>query len=149
MSPSQNPPLFSNQANITCTAAAIAARGAVAHAEAASLRINVAIVDRAGLLSAFLRMNDSPLHSMDIAIDKAYTAVSFRRPTSAWASILPTRSAEVREQLPRRGRFVTMGGGLPIMADGECIGAIGVSGASESQDTECAQAGLRALGLES
>jgi uncharacterized protein GlcG (DUF336 family) len=62
--------------------AAVAA--AVAHAEANGWKINAAVVDRGGNLMAFLRMPGAFIHSIDIAIDKAYTAASFGFPTKAW-----------------------------------------------------------------
>ncbi len=111
--------------------------------------VNVAVVDAGGLLAAFLRMPGAPLHSVDIAIDKAYTAVSFGLPTHLWAAALQEHSAAVREGIVLRPRFVAFGGGLPILEGGQRIGAIGVSGGSEAQDQAIAQAGLAALGLTS
>ena len=99
------------------------------------------------MLAAFLRMPGAPLHSVDIAIDKAYTAVSFGLPTSRWTEVLQSHSPAVRDGLVQRPRFVAFGGGLPIVEDGKCIGAIGVSGGSEQQDEQIAHAGLAALGL--
>jgi uncharacterized protein GlcG (DUF336 family) len=109
--------------------------------------INVAVVDASGVLAAFLRMPGAPLHSVDIAIDKAYTAVSFGLATSQWQEALQQHSAAVRDGLVRRPRFVAFGGGLPLMETGQRIGGIGVSGGSEQQDEVCARAGLAALGL--
>jgi uncharacterized protein GlcG (DUF336 family) len=127
------------QAAITAAAQAAAAMG---------VRVNVAVVDAAGGLAGFLRMPGAPLHSVDIAIDKAYTAASFGLPTSRWTEELQSHSVAVRDGLVLRPRFVAFGGGLPILEDGECIGAIGVSGGSEQQDEQVARAGLAALGLD-
>lgn len=128
-------------------AAAIAVKAAVAEAASIGVKINVAVVDSSGVLAAFLRMLNAPLHSIDIAIDKAYTAASFGLPTHLWHDVLQEHSPAVRDGLLRRPRFVGFGGGLPILENGVLIGAIGVSGASEAQDQQCAQAGLRAIGL--
>lgn len=128
-------------------AAATAARAAVTHAQCLGVRVNVAVTDSSGLLAAFLRMPGAPLHSVDIAIDKAYTAVSFGLPTHYWAEALQGHSAAVREGIVLRPRFVAFGGGLPIVEAGQCIGGIGASGGSEEQDQSIAQAGLAALGL--
>ncbi|MGU7814795.1 GlcG/HbpS family heme-binding protein [Burkholderia sp. AW49-1] len=128
----------------------IAARAAQAAAEAAErlgVRVNVAVVDAAGLLAAFVRMPCAPLHSIDIAIDKAYTAASFGLPTGAWHAALASHSDAVRQGLVLRPRFVAFGGGLPIVDDGALIGGIGVSGGSEAQDVQCARAGLDAAGF--
>ena len=128
-------------------AAAIAVKAAVAEAASIGVKINVAVVDSSGVLAAFLRMPNAPLHSIDIAIDKAYTAASFGLPTHLWQDVLQEHSPAVQDGIPRRARFVAFGGGLPIVENGVLIGAIGVSGASEAQDQQCAQAGLRAIGL--
>ena len=73
---------------ISADAAAQAVVSAVAHAAKLQLRINVAVVDGAGTLAAFLRTPGAFLHSVDIAIDKAYTAASFGFATSQWPQIL-------------------------------------------------------------
>ncbi|HGO6078956.1 heme-binding protein [Burkholderia cenocepacia] len=129
-------------------AALSAAQAAVAAAERLGVRVNVAVVDAAGLLAAFVRMPGAPLHSIDIAIDKAYTAASFGLPTGAWHDALAAHSAAVRQGLVLRPRFVAFGGGLPIIDDGARIGGIGVSGGSEAQDESCARAGLDAAGFD-
>ncbi len=127
-------------------AALTAAQAAVLAAEAMDRRVNVAVVDPSGTLAAFLRMPGAPLHSVEIAIDKAYTAVSFGLPTSRWTEVLAGHSPAVRDGLARRPRFVAFGGGLPLMEHGQPIGAIGVSGASEDEDESIARAGARAIG---
>jgi uncharacterized protein GlcG (DUF336 family) len=130
------------------TAAHAAVAAAVKAAVAMDVRVNVAVVDAAGVLAAFLRMPGAPLHSVEIAIDKAYTAASFGLPTSKWTEVLSQHSVAVREGLVMRLRFVAFGGGLPIVEGSQRIGAIGVSGASEQQDEAIARAGLAALGIE-
>ena len=128
-------------------AAGAAVQAAVTEAAAIGVKINVAVVDSSGTLMAFLRMPNAPLHSIELAIDKAYTAASFGLPTHLWHDALQAHSPAVQDGIPRRARFVAFGGGLPILEQGVMIGAIGVSGASEEQDQQCAQAGLRAIGL--
>ncbi len=120
---------------------------AVRAAEAMGVPINVAVVDACGVLVGFLRMPGAPLHSVDIAIDKAYTAASFGLATSQWHEVLQQHSAAVREGLVLRPRFVAFGGGLPMLENGQRIGGIGVSGGSEQEDEACARAGLAAIGL--
>jgi uncharacterized protein GlcG (DUF336 family) len=135
-----------NQPIISAEAAHKALQAAVAHANALGIQINVAITDRAGVLAGFLRMPGAFLHSIDIAIDKAYTSASFGFPTSGWKDALKGDEA-LKIGLPARPRLVIFGGGLPIVADGVRIGGIGVSGGSAEQDEECARAGLEAIGL--
>lgn len=131
---------------ITAEAAAAACQAAVAHAAALGLRINVAVTDSSGILSAFLRMPGAFLHSVEIAIDKAYTAASFGFPTSQWRAIVGDDEL-LRIGLNQRPRLVMFGGGLPIAEAGERLGGIGVSGGSAEQDEACAAAGLAALNL--
>ena len=132
---------------IDVLAASDAVRASVAYAQALGVAVNVAVVDVSGVQVAFLRMPGAPLHSIDIAIDKAYTAASFGLATSQWHKVLQEHSPAVREGLVLRPRFVAFGGGLPILEDGLRIGGIGVSGGSEQQDEAIAQAGLKAIGL--
>jgi uncharacterized protein GlcG (DUF336 family) len=132
---------------ISAAASALAAQAAVAHAQGLGIRINVAVTDASGVLAGFLRMPGAFLHSVEIAIDKAYTAASFGFPTSQWAEVLAGDEL-LRLGLAQRPRLVIFGGGLPIVDAGQRIGGIGVSGGSAEQDEDCARAGLRALGLE-
>lgn len=133
-------------AAISTAAAQTAVAAAVAQAERLGIRINVAVVDGSGTLMAFLRMNEAFLHSIDIAIDKAYTAASFGFPTEGWMPLLE-RDPALRIGLPLRPRLVVFGGGVPLYAGSSRVGAIGVSGGSAEQDAECARAGLQAAGL--
>lgn len=142
MSPSLSVP----QAAVSTSAAALACQAAVEHAHSLGIAVNVAVTDASGTLMAFLRMNGAFLHSIDIAIDKAYTSASFGFPTRQWPEILASDEA-LRLGLPLRPRLVVFGGGLPITSDGQRIGGIGVSGGSAEQDEACARAGLAALGL--
>lgn len=128
-------------------AAHAAVRGAVEWAEEAGIAVNVAVVDAGGNLAAFLRMPGAFLHSIDIAVDKAYTAAGFGLPTAAWHGALAEHSPAVRSGIPLRPRMVCFGGGLPLQHEGQVIGGIGVSGGSELEDEACARAGLMAIGL--
>jgi uncharacterized protein GlcG (DUF336 family) len=134
------------QRAISADAAAAAVAAAVAHAGTLGVRVNAAVVDGSGTLMAFLRMPGAYLHSVDIAIDKAYTAASFGFPTGQWPEILAGDEA-LRLGMPQRPRLVVFGGGLPITEAAQLIGGIGVSGASAEQDEACALAGLMAIGL--
>ena len=142
-----NPALSVSVPTIDWHAAHLAVGAAVQAAQAMGVRVNVAVVDASGVLAAFLRMPGAPLHSVEIAIDKAYTAASFGLATSQWSEALKQHSAAVRDGLVLRPRFVAFGGGLPVIENGQRIGGIGVSGGSEQQDEACARAGLAAIGL--
>jgi uncharacterized protein GlcG (DUF336 family) len=129
---------------ISAQAASVACMAAIARAQALGIRINVAVTDASGTLAGFLRMPHAFLHSIDIAIDKAYTAASFGFPTSQWKELLDSDEA-LRIGMPHRPRLVVFGGGLPIVVEGQRLGGIGVSGGSAEQDAQCAQAGIDAL----
>jgi len=132
---------------ISWDAASTAARAAVQYAQARGWRINVAVVDRGGNMMAFLRMPGAFLHSIEIAIDKAYTAASFGFSTKDWMGAIGHDDG-MKFGFSAQPRLIVFGGGLPMRVEGEeWIGGIGVSGASEAQDEECARAGLAAIGL--
>jgi uncharacterized protein GlcG (DUF336 family) len=135
-----------NEPQVHWRAAAEAVAAAVQQAEDLGIKINAAVVDKGGNLLAFQRMNGAFLHSIGIAIDKAYTAAGFGFPTHKWMDEIRD-IPQLREGLVHRDRLVIFGGGLPIVSDDQVIGAIGVSGGSEEQDGICAKAGLQRLGL--
>lgn len=140
--------LAEESAVISAEAAHAAVSAAIATARKLGVRINAAVVDGGGNLAAFLRIPGAFLHSVGIAMDKAYTAASFGFPTSQWEAVL-AGDDRLRQGLMEVPRLMMIGGGVPIIVDGRVIGAIGVSGASEEQDEICARAALAALGLGS
>ena len=108
---------------------------------------NIAVADAGGGLVAHVRMDGAWLGSVDIAIDKAYTAAGFGLSTGAWTEALMAHSPAVRSGIPLRPRMVCFGGGLPLRHEDRLIGGIGVSGGSEQEDEACARAGVAAIGL--
>ena len=137
--------LVVRQDSIALEPALAAATAALRHGLDIGVKVNVAVVDVGGHLTAFLRAPGAFLHSIAIAQDKAYTAVSFGMPTGQLYELIAANPA-LRDGLIRRERLTAFAGGFPIMVDGRVVGAIGVSGASEAQDCACAQAGLAAVG---
>jgi uncharacterized protein GlcG (DUF336 family) len=131
---------------ITWEAANAAVQAAVRYAEEHGWKINAAVVDRGGNLIAFLRMPGAYIHSIDLAIDKAYTSASFGFPTKAWMGAIGHDDG-MKLGFSSQPRLIVFGGGVPIRIGDDWIGGIGVSGASESEDEECAKAGLKAIGL--
>lgn len=132
---------------LSCEAGQAAVNAAVQHARQLGVRINVAVCDASGLLVAFLRMPLSFPQSIELAIDKARTAAGFGFPTSAWLSVCGEDEA-MKLGFSSRAGLIFFGGGVPIRLGDRVIGGIGVSGASASQDEECAYAALEALGIE-
>lgn len=138
--------LVENSHQIYWEAAFTAVRGAVEEAQRLSIRINAAVVDCGCNCLAFVRMNGAPLHSAEIAKDKACTSASFQV-SSADLGTLVESNRNLYDGLVRRNSLVLFAGGFPIVIDGQCVGGIGVSGATEKQDQQCARAGLRSIGV--
>jgi uncharacterized protein GlcG (DUF336 family) len=104
--------------------------------------MNIAVVDESGVLKAFSRMDGAPLLSVQIAQDKAFTAVGFGMPTHGWFDFIKDDPPLAAGAPSGIDRLVIFGGGYPITIDGTVVGAIGVSGGHYTQDQEVAEAGL-------
>jgi len=117
--------------------------GAEAEAQRNQWPMVIAIVDTAGLPVMLHRMDHAQNGSIAIAPGKAETAVNFKRPTKALQDAIGQGGAHLR--LLSAPNAVLMEGGVPIVRNGEIIGAIGVSGMSSDQDAKVAEAGLAAL----
>jgi uncharacterized protein GlcG (DUF336 family) len=120
---------------------------AVEKAEELNIAINVSVTDNKGLEMAFLRMENSFIHSIDIAKDKAYTSASFGFPTDTWTTIFKSMP-HLEQGFSNRGRLIPFGGGMPIFENGIKVGAIGVSGGTEEEDIICAKYAIKKIGLE-
>ena len=131
---------------VSSQAALAAVSAAITHGQSLGCKVVAAIVDSGGNLLACLRDDGAFLHSISIAQDKAYTALGFGIPTTTLYDAIQTPSS-LRDGIMHRDRLIVFGGGFPIIVDGQVVGGIGVSGASEEQDSACAQAGLHAIGL--
>ena len=107
--------------------------------------VSVVVMDAAGHLKAFSRMDGAWLGSIDVAMKKAKTAVLFEAETQAiWELCKPDAQAHGLE-FTNNG-LITFAGGIPLKAaDGQLLGSIGVSGGQVAQDLEVARAGLVAL----
>ena len=102
----------------------------------------IAVVDSGGRLVAFVRMDNTQLASIEIAMAKAVTANAVKRPTKALQdSVVPGSGTPRMQGLPG---ITPVDGGLPIVIDGKIAGAIGAAGAAANQDGEIAAAGLAA-----
>lgn len=133
-----------NYATLTTDAALRAAQAALADCQKRGYTVAAAVTDRGGQPLAMLRDNLAGPHTSLTAINKAYTAASFRIDTTELAAITQAgKTASGIRQLPQ---VVALGGGLMIRAKGSLVGAIGVSGApNDSDDSACAKAGIAAI----
>ena len=125
------------------TARKIAA-SAIAEANKNNFKMAIAIVDTAGDLVYFEKMDDTQVASVLVCQDKARSAARFKRPTKAFQDML-TSGGEGMRVLRIKGA-VPVEGGLPITIEGKIVGAIGVSGGASAQDGQCAKAGVDAVG---
>jgi uncharacterized protein GlcG (DUF336 family) len=116
---------------------------AAAESEAAKNKwtMYITIVDDSGTPVYIARMDDTQLGSFDVSIAKARSAVLFKRPTKAFEDAV----AGGRTAILKLPGAMPVEGGLPLMADGRVIGAIGVSGGSSAQDGQVAQVAVVAL----
>src|SRR3954466_6894478 len=105
----------------------------------------IAICDESGVLKAFSRMDGAALLSVQVAQDKAYTAVGFGISTDGWHDFIKADPPLALGAPSGIDRLVVFGGGYPISIGGKLAGAIGVSGGHYSQDMDVAQAGLSAV----
>ena len=129
---------------ITIERAKQVAMPALAEARRNQWTMAVAIVDTAGDLVYFEKMDTTQAGSIDVAIDKARSAARFKRPTKAFQDTLAGGGEGLRV-LALRGA-VAVEGGVPIVIDGKIVGAIGVSGGTSQQDGQCARAGAATVG---
>jgi uncharacterized protein GlcG (DUF336 family) len=130
--------------SMTPETALSAARAALDHCRKAGYQVSVAVVDRAGLPQVLLRDRFATAHTVRVAIDKAWTAASFKIPTAELAK--ETQAGMPMSGLRSNPRVLAIAGAQPIEAGGSLFGAIGVSGAPGGEaDDACATAGIKAI----
>ena len=133
--------------SLTPEAALKAAQSALARCRGQGYQVAVAVVDRGGITQVLLRDRLAGPHTVDLAANKAWTAVSFKTPTRELERL--TRPGESMSGLRGVPRFTAIGGGVTIEAGGSLLGAIGVSGAPGGDaDHECAAHGIKAISEE-
>ncbi len=130
-------------ANITLAQAKVVLAAAEAEAVKQNFTVAVAVVDTAGNLVAFSKGDNTQIASVNISQGKAYTAVGFKRPTKALQDTIAAGGVGLRT-LTLEG-VVAAEGGVPLVLNGQIVGAIGVSGMTSEQDGVVAAAGVAAL----
>jgi uncharacterized protein GlcG (DUF336 family) len=118
---------------------------AAAEAEARknSWNVVIAILDSGGHLVLLQRLDNTQFASIEVAQQKAYSAVAFRRPTKVFQDGVTAGGEGLR--LLKLAGATPVEGGVPLIFDGKVIGAIGVSGVTSQQDNQIAKAGADAL----
>ena len=121
--------------------------GARAKAIEIGVLMCVAITDESGNLIAFERMNGGKITSINLAIDKSFTAVGIQKGTDVLGEVNQPGMPAHGISSTLGGRMVTIAGGLPVTFEGQVVGGVGVSSGSPAQDYEVALAGVLAFGL--
>jgi uncharacterized protein GlcG (DUF336 family) len=121
--------------------------GARAKAIEIGVPMCVAITDESGNLIAFERMNGGKITSINLAIDKSFTAVGIQKGTDVLGEVNQPGMPAHGISSTLGGRMVTIAGGLPVTFEGQVVGGIGVSSGLPAQDYEVALAGVLAFGL--
>jgi uncharacterized protein GlcG (DUF336 family) len=129
---------------LTPETAAKATRAALEDCRKRGFQVAVAVVDRSGVAQALMRDRFAGPHTVQTAISKGYTAVSFRTDTLEFAKM--TQAGAGSSGIRAIPNVVAVGGGVMIQAGGAMVGAIGVSGAPTGENDEaCAKAGIAAI----
>jgi uncharacterized protein GlcG (DUF336 family) len=133
------------KASITLETAERIIKAAEAKAQEMGKSMVIAVCDEDGVLKAFRRMDGAALLSVQIAQDKAYTAISFGGlSTDGWYDFIKN-DPPLLHGIVKTDRLIVFGGGYAIKTEEGIIGGIGVSGGHYSEDMKVAQAGLEAL----
>lgn len=119
--------------------------GARARAEEIGVPMCIAVTDESGQLIAFERMDGGKVTSTIIAQDKAYTAAGAKRTTESYGAASQPGKPAYGINSAVGGRLLVVAGGLPVIVDGEVVGGIGLSSGTPSQDTDCAEAAIKAF----
>jgi uncharacterized protein GlcG (DUF336 family) len=117
-------------------------QAAIAQAEALNIKLSIAVVDAGGHLMAFNRMEGANWITATVAQGKAVAAAGFGRPSGMLQADSPVIQAVIAAQ---GGRMLPARGAVPVIRNGELLGAVAGSGGTGEQDEVCAQAGVAAL----
>jgi uncharacterized protein GlcG (DUF336 family) len=130
-------------ASISLDQAETVASAALDEARRNDWNMAVAVVDITGALVCFKKMNDTQTGSVVVSQEKAASAARFKRATKEFQDTLAAGGDGLR--VLRINGAVPVEGGLPIVVDGQIVGAVGLSGGTSAQDGQCARAGVDAL----
>jgi uncharacterized protein GlcG (DUF336 family) len=129
-----------NQKNVSMEQAVQIVQAAIEFCKESDPRISIAVLDRDGLVRLLVRTSGAQPHNLDLARRKAYTAKTFKMSSADWTKrTAPGSDLEAQRQLEDT---IALGGGVPIMIGNDAIGAVGVSGNSQTGDETCAKAGI-------
>jgi uncharacterized protein GlcG (DUF336 family) len=131
--------------NITRVLARVAVDAAVGKSMELGVSVSIAVVNGAGHLVCFERMDSAPFQTAKIAVDKAYSVAGNGMATHEFWEVVRQEEALLHGVATIDGATI-IGGGLPVLHDGELVGAVGISGKSSmNQDREIAEAAVEAV----
>ena len=139
--------MISNKKDMSSKFAVKMAQAALDYAIDEGWEITVAVCDGSGILVAFMKTDNVIPAAVDFALDKAFTAATLRKATHEFGERMSSASG-LSLGVGTRNRLITWTGGIPIFDCQDCVGGIGVSGAMDHQDLECADAALKSVGLK-
>lgn len=139
---------LSKHSVLSYSLASHAVMAAVEQCEKDGYQVAAAIVDRAGVVIAQLRSEAAGPHTIDSSKRKAYTSASLKKPTQKLAKLI-AKLPVIQGLRDMNSQILILGGGFPVIIDGELLGGIGVGGAPGAHlDEACARAGLALLGAD-
>jgi glc operon protein GlcG len=136
-----------NHSKLTLEGAKAVLAAAERRAVEINVPMNIAVVDEGGYLLVFSRMDDAKLSSIRIAMTKAHSSAIRRKPSgpALGANSQPDTLLSVALAVGSGARQTPIRGGVPLLVDGETVGAIGASNGTEDEDVDVARAGAAAL----
>lgn len=136
---------YENNRNLNLSLANKLAKRAIKKAELINIKIVVSILDSGGNLILLNRMDNSFLGSIDVSINKAYTALSFNIPTHLLKKLVEDNGELHTLENSNKGKIIAFGGGYPIKINKKLLGGIGISGGSVKEDTEIVEYALEII----
>ena len=130
---------------LSLSAAQRVAEAAISSARSKGIAACIAVCDPSGAAIVTIRMDGAPRLTAEVALNKAYTVAAFNgMPTDKWWPLLADDPA-LMHGFTHTDRLVVFAGGVPVLVDGQVVGAVGVSGGSSDEDRQIAQAGADAV----
>jgi glc operon protein GlcG len=139
------PLMTRNHPKLTLEGARAVLAAAERRAQEIQLPMDIAVVDDGGHLLAFARMDGAKLSSIEISLVKARAAAVRRAPTGPPAGEQPNLAVALGLAIASPAQQTPVRGGIPLVVDGQVLGAVGVSAGTEEQDEDVAHAGAAAL----
>ncbi|MDX5628360.1 MULTISPECIES: heme-binding protein [unclassified Brenneria] len=131
-----------NIKRLSITEADVLIEGAVLKSQELDIPMCIAVTDESGHLIAFRRMDGGKITSISIAVDKAFTAATARKPTHIYNQLCVSGQPTFGIHITNGGHFSIIGGGFPVTVEDDIVGGIGVSSGTAAEDRVVAEAAL-------